>query len=386
MIEKYPYRWVEKPVDQNQEHIRLFYKDSNVCVALVSPPIKYVFGVEFLVEMRSKNSNQIKKAFKKEIDFYLVEKEEPDPWKYAKYHCGTSANLYSEIHWSFYAHKGNTMTFHNIAKLYGININTIRLVRHGNAEIPILETFRNNRERFDSYQSMQAPNKFSNAKQIAVFSPYRNTLALFLGIWDITGYIENINLPEFVHSLIDKYSFPQNWHKEVCWYSLEYNSILDELSERLVIDWGKSTLSWVQIKDKPIIEIKGINSVGDFKSYDQISLSYLELKRIVNFQSSNITWVTALSNINGIYLIREKISGKLYVGSAYGGKGIFGRWQSYANSGHGGNKELSDLEPNNFEFSILEILPSTFSAEEVIEKENRWKKKLGTRQNGLNSN
>jgi len=380
------YCWQEKPVDQNQEHIKLFYKDSNVCVALVSPPIKYVFGVEFLVEKGSNNSNQIINTLKKEIDFYLVEKREPNPWEYAKYHCSTSSNLYSEIHWSFHPENRETMTFYNIVKLYGIDIDTIRLVRHGNAEIPILETFRNNRERFDTYQSMQAPNKFSDAKRIAVFSPYRNTLALFLGIWDITGYIENINLPKSVHSLIDKHSFPQNWHKEVCWYNLNYNSILDELTGRLVVDWGKSTLSWVQTKDKPVIEIKGKNSIGDFKSYDQINLSYPELRRIINYQSSNITWVTALSNINGIYLIREKVSGKLYVGSAYGGKGIFGRWQSYANSGHGGNIELMDLEPNNFEISILEILPSTFSAEEVIEKENRWKKKLGARQNGLNRN
>lgn len=47
---------------------------------------------------------------------------------------------------------------------------------------------------------------------------------------------------------------------------------------------------------------------------------------------------------------------------------------------------LKLLSPKNFDFSILEILPGSFSAEKVIEPENRWKKKLGTRAFGLNEN
>ena len=58
----------------------------------------------------------------------------------------------------------------------------------------------------------------------------------------------------------------------------------------------------------------------------------------------------------------------------------------YAKNGHGGNKELKKLDPANFQFSILEIVPATATAETVIECENRWKEKLGTRQFGLNIN
>ena len=96
--------------------------------------------------------------------------------------------------------------------------------------------------------------------------------------------------------------------------------------------------------------------------------------------------MNALSSVNGIYLIRDKSSGKLYVGSAYGEDGLYGRWLNYAHNGHGGNKELKGLDPNQFEFSILEIIPPTSSAEEVIHRENRWKEKLGTRAFGLNAN
>jgi hypothetical protein len=44
---------------------------------------------------------------KEELDFYLVELHERDPWLYAKYHCGTIANVYSSIHWSFFSRKAD---------------------------------------------------------------------------------------------------------------------------------------------------------------------------------------------------------------------------------------------------------------------------------------
>jgi hypothetical protein len=93
-----------------------------------------------------------------------------------------------------------------------------------------------------------------------------------------------------------------------------------------------------------------------------------------------------LSSVNGIYHICDQATGKSYVGSAYGEKGIFGRWSEYAHNGHGGNKELKGLDQTKFEFSILEIIPSTSSVDEVIQRENRWKERLKTREFGLNSN
>jgi hypothetical protein len=40
---------------------------------------------------------------REELDFYLVEKNEADPWAYAVYHCNTGTNLYSLIHWSYFS-------------------------------------------------------------------------------------------------------------------------------------------------------------------------------------------------------------------------------------------------------------------------------------------
>ncbi len=60
-------------------------------------------------------------------------------------------------------------------------------------------------------------------------------------------------------------------------------------------------------------------------------------------------------------------TGKQYVGSAYGGDGIWHRWVRYAKDGHGGNKEIKDLlkvkgrkYPSNFQFSVLEVCDQPF--------------------------
>ena len=154
----------------------------------------------------------------------------------------------------------------------------------------------------------------------------------------------------------------------------------------MVIEWGPATVAWVQSKDKEVVEIKGEKSIGDFQSFSLVDLNYQDLKNLIHFPDTNLTWLKALSSVNGVYLIKDKISGKLYVGSAYGEQGIYGRWTAYAKNGHGGNMELKELNPTNFQFSILEIVPPTATADNVIDCENRWKEKLGTRIFGLNKN
>jgi hypothetical protein len=279
------------------------------------------------------------------------------------------------------------ITLHKLLSLYGLEPKKVKLLRHSNAEIPIMESFRNDVSKLESYQSFQSKNKFSGAKHIASFAPHHGTTALFLGLWDITGSIESDDYSKELHSKIDQYDeFPDAWHDNSVWYRLKRNDVMDDLSERLVIEWGKATVAWVQTQDKQILEIKGKGSIGDFISYDDIQLNYYELKKIVDFEQENFTWVSALSSVNGIYLIQEKKSGGLYVGSSYGENGLFGRWSNYAKNGHGGNKKLKNLDPSYFEFSILEIVTSISSKDEVIARENKWKEKLGTKDFGLNSN
>jgi hypothetical protein len=62
------------------------------------------------------------------------------------------------------------------------------------------------------------------------------------------------------------------------------------------------------------------------------------------------------------------------------------------NKGHGGNNLLVDLlqlEPDavdHFQFSILEVLSGTSTAQDAASKENLWKEKLGSKIGGYNAN
>lgn len=100
-----PWRWQEGPVDQHQTHLQIRYvpnlKDPEAAylVALVSSPNDHRFTVEFVPQNvpATLNSGAILDEVKRELNFYLIEKDEADPWKYARYHCTTASNLYSQV-------------------------------------------------------------------------------------------------------------------------------------------------------------------------------------------------------------------------------------------------------------------------------------------------
>ena len=277
------------------------------------------------------------------------------------------------------------LTFHRLLELYGLNPKFVKLVRHSEREIDdIVNVFRNNRDKFEAYQCFQGKPIYRNAKHIASFATNTGTSALFLGIWDILNFTPKDMLLKKHHDMIDKYCFTGNrfigdWHNTVSWYDMVYNETLSDLSTRLVIDWGKSTISWVQSIDKTILEIKPVNSVGEFVSYDSVKLYYKDLKQVADNPNSNLTWVSALKSVKGIYLIRDVTDDRIYVGSASGKDGFWGRWKNYASTGHGGNLGLQCSNPHNFVFSILEIVSATFSESDIYKREYSWKEKLGAR-------
>ena len=250
------------------------------------------------------------------------------------------------------------LTFHTLLKLYNIAPETVRLVRHSNKEIPIMEVYKSDRDRFVEYASWQAANKYGDARYIAMFAPGHGTTAIFLGLTYISSVIPNNELGSKHLKMLQQYKLPEKWFEKSVRYQLDFIDTMYDLSERLIIEWGKSTVSWVQKQDKPVIEIRAKHSIGEFISYDDVQLSYKALVQLNNNTNANPTWLNALSSVNGVYLIQHQIDGQMYVGSAYGVDGIWGRWKTYAQTGHGGNKLLKELNPDEFIFSILEIAPA----------------------------
>ena len=102
--------WRVGSVDRTTEHFELRYGSSDKAgwddwlpVALVGPPSERVFVVEFLIEEKlAPQHPKIIRQVQEELDFYLVNLGERDPWAYAQYHCGTASNVYSDIHWSYF--------------------------------------------------------------------------------------------------------------------------------------------------------------------------------------------------------------------------------------------------------------------------------------------
>jgi len=123
-----------------------------------------------------------------------------------------------------------------------------------------------------------------------------------------------------------------------------------------------------------------------FPGYENVNISWKRLEKVIN----NNSWKAALTNQKGVYLITDKSSGKMYVGSAYGENMLHGRWTNYIKNGHGGNKELRNLKfdtiKENFNYSILEIYKSTIDDKIIINRESWWKKTLMSKKYGYNSN
>lgn len=282
------------------------------------------------------------------------------------------------------------MNFSDLLKIDDVNVTEFRLVRHGYKEINPLNAFREDIDLFNAYQAFQRTGKFGNARYIAVFAPYHGTQALFLGVWEIENEIPALEAPKHMLKKIERFGWQLS---DASFYTLRQVAILTDLSERLIIEWGGSTVSWVQRKsDKPIISILPPAHIQEFISYDQTVISREQLEKLVHNPTNNVTWFNALRAVNGIYCISDTRNGKLYVGTAYGKNGIWGRWSNYVATGHGGNmilKQLLEEEPdavNHFQYTILEILPGSSTADDAIAKEALWKRKLCSREHGYNNN
>ena len=280
------------------------------------------------------------------------------------------------------------MKLQEILQFKGIDLSKTKLIRHNISN----EIIKNNYERkyLDIYQSIQQPTLFKNCETVISFLGTEGTTGVFLGCYEIKGYskLKQNELPE-------DFCFENEYLSECVFWNIVKTDILNDLTNRLVIEWGKSTRGWCQngTTEKEVLHILPAVSEISFISYDKVLLSYEKLKMIVNNIKNHKEWETKLSAVAGIYLITDTKTGKQYVGSASGENGgIWGRWSEYVKTKHGGNKKLIELINiendycRNFQFSILEVFPIKRDKNEILEYEALYKKKICTVEFGLNDN
>ena len=237
----------------------------------------------------------------------------------------------------------------------------------------------------DTYQSYQGSAIFE-CDYIVTFLGLEHSRAKLIGVYEVNGQIDprRVKLPK---------SFPyQGFADSPFYYDMERCSGFEDLVDRVVIKWV-NPISWHQwLGEREVIEILPEGYLTEFPGFQDVLLDFSELVKIVDNPEANRQWHTHLSSVAGVYLIADVLTGKQYVGSAYGKQGILGRWKSYAKTGHGGNAMLCKLlasksdYANNFQFSILQALDKSFTKNEVIQRERFWKQKLGTKAFGLTLN
>lgn len=276
------------------------------------------------------------------------------------------------------------MNIIELLKLRGFNVQAkTKLVRHQDSQCDLYELMTTGL--IETYQAVQSRPVLECDFMVSFIGMPRNQARL-IGVYRINGRkkLAEITLPE---------NYPFTEDPEFNYYLLQKEPGFDDLEQRVVIDWGASTRSWHQwLSEKEVTQVLPLGFTRPFPGYLDFILSYDELQKIIEFPEANHEWSAALRNVAGIYLILQPSTGAQYVGSAAGSQGIFGRWSEYAQTGHGGNKLLIELcarnpiAPREFKFSLLRTLSKAMTNREVVDYENFYKKKLGTRAFGLNAN
>lgn len=274
--------------------------------------------------------------------------------------------------------------FNSLLRDEGLPLVDVRLIRHKDnratkGKSPY-ELWRDTREQFELYQSNQ---NIKNRKKLT--APY---WAVFIANFDNESMFAGIYRAKY------RGLWPADSPKphidggiDVAGASDEYELSLDlkmqDLIGKLFIDWGLGALAWAQYahkNDKPVTELRRKFREEPFPGY----LKFIQ--PISKLASMPKTWEDALRCSRGVYLLTCPRTKEQYVGSAIGAEGFLGRWQSYCQSGHGGNEGLRSRDPSDYQISILEVAGTSATEEEILMMEGRWQSKLQSREMGLNRN
>lgn len=273
--------------------------------------------------------------------------------------------------------------FNTILREAGLPLADVRLLRHKDRRATRgrtpYELWRDNRPQFELYQSTQSiPNRNKlTAPYWAVFIVNLDDETMFAGLYGVQyrGLLEQNKPKPHMEGMDEAGSCDV--------YDLTLKDLLSDLTGKLFIDWGPGALAWIQYaerNDKPVVELRRAFQEPDFPGF----LNFIQpLSKLDNLPRS---WVASLKASRGVYLLTCPRTKEQYVGSATGEEGFWGRWQSYVQTGHGGNVALKSREPSDYQISILEVAGTSATINDILSMEGRWQSKLQSREMGLNRN
>lgn len=278
-----------------------------------------------------------------------------------------------------------TLRFNMLLREAGIDPSDVRLLRH-QTRLPDgrtpLELWRMDRDGFERYQSCQltAQRAWFAGKWWASFLGLHDGRTLFAGLYEV-------GIPQPVATslvladtglAVDTGLYDH--------YSTSLSNHLSAYSGRLYIDWGggaSGKRAWKQRADSQDKAITELHLYGDEAPYPGHMQLMAPLSHIAEAPPS---WVAQLEAARGIYLLTCPRTGALYVGSATGSRGFWGRWMNYDADGHGGNVALRTRDRADWLVSIVQVAGSADSLDDILGMEALWKTKLKSRIFGLNRN
>jgi GIY-YIG catalytic domain-containing protein len=157
---------------------------------------------------------------------------------------------------------------------------------------------------------------------------------------------------------------------------------LKDMRGRLVVDWGKGYLAWVQLSgknDKNIVEI--LRNIEDepFPGYFSFRCTLSELADVP------LEWIRQLRSAKGVYVLTSTTTRAHYVGSATGQGGFYDRWRQHAKA-RGDAIGFRGLAPTEYQVSILQVSAGFETDDDILRTEYAWMEKLQSRSMGLNGN
>jgi hypothetical protein len=252
---------------------------------------------------------------------------------------------------------------------------------------------------FNAYQQTQGERlqkvmqNLMGTGYVASFIGRESGKALFVGLYAITAsrpitYEEYWEIPanQELETYSPAYTNKADWPASLLWFDLVLvPGFYASWKGKLIVDWPPPELSWWRWAHRNEIPVHAIledSALGaDMPDWREISLTWDELRILPP------RWQSALSQWRCIYYIFDDSDSKGYVGSAYGADNLLERWQSYAATGHGGNRLLRARDPSHFHFTILERVSPDMTQLDIVALEASWKQRLHTRAPfGLNDN
>lgn len=269
------------------------------------------------------------------------------------------------------------LTFNDVLTLGGARPSEVKILRHGQIGDPqAYDVWRNDRRKFEGFQSRQGRGEIPPTGLIASFVVSRSDKTVFAGMYRISGSV--MAPPDDIDPMTGAQSTPGLTRI----YDLTPLPDWEAYEGRLVISWptGPAGRSWHRRADTtlwPVLEIA--DQHDPWPGWRAFHCKADELATLPQ------EWRSMLAHTKGVYLLIDlDDAGKQYVGSAKGTDSLLGRLLGYSRGGTNGNRGLT--RGHRYEVSVLEPV-AVLTPDQTIEAlEGQWKDRLGTRTFGLNEN